>query len=356
MTGEENHHLALVQSFPHERLLELTVRGPYPQNFFALLVDGLDLTLDRFPGLQIRRFIPCPGHGGEPCAYEFAYEHVLRYLDARRSEIECQATLEPVSVTALLWGWSPRTRDMVLARIDQLSVQVRTHHETVVETLGDVLASSDATLQELVELRQLAQREFLNAFRREQRLADVQCPNVFVIVPRDRAGWQRAAELFRGQQYELQLYCQEPGCWHPTPDGGRYEISNPAEWLRRTAPLLKTLVNVLKFAAPIVGPWIGMMDPKEYAHGVQYDVSLMKELVMKLPEVRVAKGADGSEASPANGDEGSEVQGAALRAVRALLDEKDPAQAWGGLERVVTPEGHVLWLCEHHAEGYRAVA
>jgi len=45
-------------------------------------------------------------------------------------------------------------------------------------------------------------------------------------------------------------------------------------------------------------------------------------------------------------------RGAALRALRQLLDEKDPGQHWGGLKKVLTPEGHYLWLCEYHAEEY----
>jgi hypothetical protein len=51
-------------------------------------------------------------------------------------------------------------------------------------------------------------------------------------------------------------------------------------------------------------------------------------------------------------DGGGRASGAALRAIRRLLDELDPPQHWGGLTRVLTPEGHYLWLCEHHAETY----
>jgi hypothetical protein len=46
------------------------------------------------------------------------------------------------------------------------------------------------------------------------------------------------------------------------------------------------------------------------------------------------------------------VGGATLRALRQLLDEKDPQQHWGGLKKVLTPEGHYLWLCEHHTQEY----
>ena len=40
------------------------MRGPNPHNFFTLLRDGLELTLRRFPGLNIDRRVPCPGHDG----------------------------------------------------------------------------------------------------------------------------------------------------------------------------------------------------------------------------------------------------------------------------------------------------
>jgi internalin A len=42
-----------------------------------------------------------------------------------------------------------------------------------------------------------------------------------------------------------------------------------------------------------------------------------------------------------------------LRMFRQLLDEVDEHHEWGGLKKVLTPEGHYLWLCEEHAEKYR---
>ncbi|MHC4528819.1 MAG: hypothetical protein ACYTEX_11960 [Planctomycetota bacterium] len=53
------------------------------------------------------------------------------------------------------------------------------------------------------------------------------------------------------------------------------------------------------------------------------------------------------------GREGPErIEGAPLRALRRLLDEVDAKQHWGGLKKILTPEGHYLWLCEYHAEAY----
>lgn len=72
----DRHHLGLIQALPEERRLILAVRGPYPHNFFTVLRDGLELTLQRQPGLQIKRQVPCVGHHGQfqpdwKCPYLF---------------------------------------------------------------------------------------------------------------------------------------------------------------------------------------------------------------------------------------------------------------------------------------------
>ena len=50
--------------------------------------------------------------------------------------------------------------------------------------------------------------------------------------------------------------------------------------------------------------------------------------------------------------EAERAGGAQLRALRKLLDALDKPQEWGGLQKVLTPEGHYLWLCEYHAQEY----
>ena len=162
------------------------------------------------------------------------------------------------------------------------------------------------------------------------------------------------AKNLTGQKLDLQLYCQAPGCWHPTQEGGLYEINEPAKWLRVTAPYIGNLFKVLKYAAPIIGPWLGVVDPKEYETLFKNDLELFKEVAAKLPELKESedleladKIARGEDLDPERFD------GAALRALRQLLEEQDPQQHWGGLKNILTPEGHYLWLCEHHAAEYK---
>jgi hypothetical protein len=50
--------------------------------------------------------------------------------------------------------------------------------------------------------------------------------------------------------------------------------------------------------------------------------------------------------------EGQQAVGPALRAVYNFLREADTAQFWGGLSKVLTPDGNILWLCEVHRKQY----
>ncbi len=176
-------------------------------------------------------------------------------------------------------------------------------------------------------------------------------PNVFLLRPRGVKAWKKN---LTGQKLDLQLYCEAPGCWHPTQEGGLYEINEPAEWLRATAPYIGNLFKVLKYVAPIIGPWLGVVDPKEYETMFKNNLELLKELVAKLPEPKEYEDLELADKIARREDLATKLaDGAALRALRELLKVKDPDQQWGGLKNVWTPKGHSLWLCEHHAAEYK---
>jgi small GTP-binding protein len=336
----ERKHLGLIQAFPHDRYVKLTVRGSLPHNFFTLLWDGLEYIFRRFPGLNIERRIPCPGHDGQPCRHEFDLVNLQKAIERERPvlEIQCPVSLENVSVTGLLFGLHWSTTNEIISRLDRLAQSEGAHHE-------DVMSYLELVRDDLQELRELVQREFINTFRREQAKVDSQCPNVFILRPRETNRWLKA---IKGQKMELQLYCQAPGLWHPALEGGLYEIDQPAPWLRAIAPYVKGMVSVLKYAAPLVAPGLSISLP-EYAKQFENEIKLMEELVDKMPEIEdtpdIAMSLEQAEHPERTG-------GASLRALRLLLEEKDPTRHWGGLQLVPTPEGHYFWLCKQHAVAY----
>jgi hypothetical protein len=145
---------------------------------------------------------------------------------------------------------------------------------------------------------------------------------------------------------------------HPTIDPtdpqkacGLYSIDNPQQWLQTIAPYYRRMMGVLKFATPLIGPWLGIMEAKDYEKIFKSDIDLAKELVSKLPDL---KGIELDYAEPVlSSDRRVEaIDGAALRALRQLLDQKDPSKQWGNLKHILTPEGDYLWLCEHHAKTF----
>jgi len=329
LTDNEPHHFALILAFPHERYLQLTVIGPNPANFFTLMRDGLELTLARYPGLKIERFMPCPGHDGHSCHHEFRYEQLEKRLEYNppRYFIECPEELVDIDVRELLFGLTPSTLDRALEEIELKEENSKKRHTEVIA---------------------LVQREFTKIYRREQSIIDTYCPNIFVLRPHGNSSWK---DILIGNKIELQLYCQQPGCWHPA--GEPYLINQPVEWLRRFAPYLQGMIRLLKIVTPFIGPWVGISD-EAYKELVENDIKLMETLVDVIPEIMSEKEQSlwnqvdlvGQKKFP------NRITGASLRAFRQLLEQVDPKQYWSGLHLVLTPEGHYLWLCDFHSQGY----
>ena len=236
------------------------------------------------------------------------------------------------------------TQKRVIGRVDSLEEEIIRDHGVI--------------LTELVELRELAQREFLSLFNRDQRLVESHCPNVFAVLPKEGKSWLKN---LLGQKMVLQLYCQEPGDWHPAVEGakgGRYEIKKPSEFFAGMGPYILKLAKVIKYAAPVAGAAagayagpVGAVMGAKYAKDLAGQIKLMEELAKKLAERDYIE-AELLERTRVGG-KAERIEGMELRMFRQLLDEVDEHHEWGGLKKVLTPEGHYLWLCEEHAEKYR---
>jgi Leucine-rich repeat (LRR) protein/GTPase SAR1 family protein len=323
----DGQHLALVTADRHRNVLELAVRGPSPAGFFMVLDDGLNLTLERFPGLDITREVPCRCEEG--CTELFNYENLRARLTRTppRYEIECHRSGEPVSVPQLLLGLAPSERDATRASIDQFA-------KTVAQ-LGDRLTEQSDYIQRLLlRLQRLAQTQ-----------QEARCPSVFAVVNADR-------KRLTGTAYEIHLYCEEPGAWHRLPEPrGVYPVTQPAEWFRKLGPYLQHLLTVLKHAAPLTGPVLGVavgtLDEQ-----IKADCELMKELAAQVPkEVRHQGDLPGT-VTPEPTPDSHATTDADFRALKAMLTKLDPDESWGGLSRTTTPEGLTLYLCEHHVAQY----
>lgn len=351
-SGNDKHnarHLALVRAYEHSRALELTVRGPASFSFFNLLHDGLELTLDRFPGLDITRLIPCPDPLHEQCDHYFKYENLLKRIERNKLTIECPNCFENIQVTQLIFGIDDKSQNLVLERIDELGNQMEAAHDETRQSINS----------ELIALRELTQRQFLAQFIREQRFAESHTPAVFLLYP-IKTAWHK--RLTVATTLQLDLCCQAPGAWHTLYRNGEktgsYTLDIQHGWIGEVAPYLKTLFRVMQFAVPFVGDWM-INDVLQLEDGLSradieqewgHHVELMQGYLDTLTNITDDDYDRRLESGFRVPDQ--RAHGAALRQIRALLDQLDPSQHWGGLRKVLTPEGHYLWLCEHHAKEY----
>ena len=356
-------HLGLMLAPPtEEKIVTLVVRGPSPYSFFNLLRDGLEWTLQRFKGLNVKRTVPCRGRRkGKPCPHEFDYRQLVACAERTppKLTLDCPECLCAASVSELLFGIHFSTDDAVFEELRTLSQELREHDTRDTTDHEQQRAEHEQQLTAVAELRAYVQREFTKMFDREQRLLESHCPRVFSLRLIGLKDWPLPDKLI-GRRWELQLYCEYPGCWHPM-DGGRYEIKEPAKWLGTLAPHVARLVKVFRFVAPLVGPWLAVKLP-DYEALLKNDIRLMEALAERLPKLEAE--VDGISPDQLYGEGltpedwpklGGRAPGetASLRALRALLEKLDAAQHWGGLAKVLTPEGQYLWLCEHHAMEFK---
>ncbi|GAG10287.1 unnamed protein product, partial [marine sediment metagenome] len=143
--------------------------------------------------------------------------------------------------------------------------------------------------------------------------------------------------------YDVQLWCQMPGCCHPLLDGD-YELKQPKKWLVKLKPWLSVLLESLKYvelATAVTGGFISKAAQK----AVKNKIGVMEKVVGLIPDSdERVKESDISEQyrTPAK------VGGADLRVVSKLLDNLDDSHFWGGLSKTTSPEGDILWLCPEH--------
>jgi hypothetical protein len=355
---KQPRHLALVKASPTEETVTLSVRGPAPHNFFALLNDGLMKTFERFPGLGYKRKVPCPC--APNCEHEFDLEDLSRAIEQTDPVLEllCLKTFKKVSVPEMLFG-------------QRFSLD-NPHFKEIVARLGRIEEGVEANLA-------YQQREFTKLFNALQESEESYCPNVFALRlggERDIIGllepirspgmFDKFRETVWKRRIELQLYCQQPGHWHPVgyergkddPETGLYQIEIDSDFLRAAGPYLIKLSKVMKYVPPVLGvslPWI--IDEERYKKQFKEDIDRWTKFAdtaaKSAPELfdesqtsKIGRGLGESRGAKS-------VSGYELRALRQLLEERDKDKKWGKLKKLMTKEGHWLWLCEHHVTEYK---
>ncbi len=340
-------HLGLVIANETERVVDFTVRGPFPPTFMTLLTEAfIDTVRRRYEGLDMERLVPCPGPPGQhPCGHYFKLSNLEKRLVApsRRTKIDCEECGFEHEVAKLLFGLSlaPESEELTAKVIREIV------HEEVAQDGECTRNHIDARLAETLAYIHL---QFVREWNTQQLLEEQSCPTVFSLYAVDNA------TLFHSEKLRLQFYCMQPGCWHPIGAEGACQFAQPKEWLqgvlgflRSYGPLVKTIVSIAKPAAGVLLKLTETSKEKveTWKEGLENTAKLLEAL---------EDAPDSSEfaASPSARIQPRHHSDASLHDLKKFLDSLEfPKRPYGGLERVRTPENHILWLCPEHGEQYR---
>ncbi|WP_216591440.1 COR domain-containing protein [Streptomyces brasiliscabiei] len=342
-------HAALVTVDRHAKTAELRVRGSYPHDFFAVLKDGFEQTLQRYPGLDVTRFVPCPhrNQDGSGCRHEFRHEQLRARLDRNPPlrSIECPEHLEDVEVSYLLQGIerpaADRSEQMtreVMEKLDQLEIIGQRRH-------AEVRGGIEETRAKMLAMVAEQQRGFLEMLRLVQGQQEAICPSVVWVrrVSRREAGHR----LRPGDVFQLHLCCEAPGEFHLLEGVEPYEVPANSEFTNVVLPYVHRTLKVLKYVVPVFGAALGTAS-EDLSKVMKDDLELMKTLLDGLPPELRRQLDDREARSMVVAQDHAEY-----RQMYALLKHLDPEERWADLNKVTTPEGPTFWLCREHAAFYR---
>ncbi|AVH54542.1 COR domain-containing protein [Streptomyces dengpaensis] len=352
-------HLGLVTVDRHTMTAEIATCGPYPHDFFAVLKNGFEQTLRRYPGLDVVRLVPCPGIvQGRPCPHEFPHDQLLHRLSLPqpREVVECPVHLEDLDVRTLLLGTGTSAPDRMTELAFSLQQRVSDLSSAMEGRLAGIESRSNDILDELREARvqQAAiaadqQRTFLASLRQRNSQESAICPSIISVAKMPR---RRMLGVLPGRVLRLRLYCEAPGAWHRMPAAEGYEVRVTSEVESMLLSHAERVLKVLRYAVPLVGPVLGVA-AADLGEMLKDDLELMKAVLDTVPGAgpSVLRGPDGSELRMSTQIRGD--RHADHRALYTLLKELDPEERWAGLDKVTTPEGETYWLCKDHSLPYR---
>jgi internalin A len=255
----------------------------------------------------------------------------------------------------------PLTEQRMTELLDQTHSQMQqiiTEKHT--ETRQELKAHIDKGIESITDILKYQQRNFLRIYEREQQREMITCPNLFTI--RQLAG---RSGVIKKQEWQIQLYCQHPGNWHPV--GEPYVIEEQREWFKKALPYLQKLLKVLSVVAPLAGAALAVTDVagdrSDWARQ-QYDifeneVKMMDGFLKSTEAVVELDQQAGEHVRDLPGRSALEPhEGAGLVLIRELMDQlaemdkKAARPQWAGLTRCQTPEGDIFWLDQEHLQEY----
>jgi internalin A len=329
---------AQIELDTQRREIQLTVWGSFPYTFFEILKNTLDLVLERFQGLQILREIGC--NCSEQRHFHFySYDSLIKQLaTTQHAEVFCPESRRHIPVETLLYGIHPNTTAFTSPSLERQLQEIKQNLVPANELRG--------RFDQLNEQLKWLWYGHLRTWNVEQQKLKAPCPSLFVL--RQDPGMPFNPKDWVSRSYRMQLLCQYPGGPHIMQGEEGYELREGKAWWKTMSPWLRHLVEVLKVGVPMskaLGEVFDKVDVDRFAS----DIDLLNEVLTDLPAIREIETIE--EVGPnAQTLRQQRLEGAAFQALYSFLNKQK--RPWQGLSQVLTPDGTILWLCDHHRKEY----
>ncbi|KAG0268064.1 hypothetical protein BGZ95_002631 [Linnemannia exigua] len=216
-------------------------------------------------------------------------------------------------------------------------------------------------------------------------------PRLFIILPKEDISKREKISTMFVKRFRLYFLCE---CGeHTRPVDGPpsslshdihlarhegYDLDRPNEFFRKYGSYVLALLQALKYgvaaAGMVVPPLIAMkiadelavaeaglkMFEKDFAPRLDAAIKHLQGLTDTQESVSKDLGNSSSTATwvdPVSIGRLEGLEGADLRHLGSFLKESDEGKVLGNLYRMVTPKGHVKWVClDHYRESYGAAA
>jgi internalin A len=321
---------------PDQLDLAVEVRAPSPDFFFHVVSDTIEtLIASRWPGLKHEMLIPCPASspGGSPCDGLIPVHDLVVYREEGLNTYLCTTCRIRHDVTALLTGFSPTAAaEPEQDLLTQIASGVARIEEGIGQVAGEVAEVADRV------------RQVLKAVSAEVN----DCPLLFTLAQIRPQGVHRLR--VDRQHFRLTLWCEHSDHWHPWA-GATYEFDQPQEWLVKISPYANLILTILRSAVPAAAATAGVVMTAEQLKHASSELQLMTVLASELPSLESGTSAAWP-LEPSSAQPSAQAQGQAMRAIRTVIFERDPARAFGDMRRVLTAAGDYLWICPDHYGSY----
>ncbi|KAG0246584.1 hypothetical protein B0O80DRAFT_501505 [Mortierella sp. GBAus27b] len=260
----------------------------------------------------------------------------------------------------------------------QMSIGQQHMQQLQQQTNKELLKQQDEMLRlqhQALDRLAIVQNRVQTLITQTYELHEYPIPRLFIVLPKSLGLTGKLKSIFM-DQFRLYFLC-ECGS-HTMPEDSKtpheihlakhegYDLDKPTAFFEKYGSYVLTLMYMIKYgivAAGLVVPPLANSKIVEGLDSTQKYVEYLRKNIVPLVDDTISflqdyKSIGGKEIDPtADGSEFGRLEaleGADLRLLESYLKVKDQGRVLGNLYRVVTPEGHVKWVCfDHYKASYK---